>query len=244
MSATKSAIKSVWNGKARQLRRLLYFCPIIITPTFAQGAAETEAVLPGNLGAELVLPNTKQRFSANLGEDLGKRLPSQGNGLSQVVVHMQTAQTLLGQSDTSTRASSAQAKAITGLDAVIAQLTERQRQCQGGQCQAGQCKPGQCKSGQCDKPGQPKSSKPGASGKAGKSTSQAASSAINSNADLSTELAVAGELIKDLWGKLPERQRQQILQPLREEFLPKYASEIEAYFRALADPIRTPPESR
>jgi len=45
--------------------------------------------------------------------------------------------------------------------------------------------------------------------------------------------------MKDLWGKLPERQRQQMLQPLREDFLPKYASEIEAYFRALANPHRT-----
>ena len=50
-------------------------------------------------------------------------------------------------------------------------------------------------------------------------------------------------MVKDLWGKLPERQREQILQPLSEEFLPKYASEIEAYFRALADPDSRLPES-
>ncbi|NOY43065.1 MAG: hypothetical protein GXP26_14675 [Planctomycetes bacterium] len=47
---------------------------------------------------------------------------------------------------------------------------------------------------------------------------------------------IAEDLVQDLWGHLPERQREQILQPLREEFLPKYAPEIEAYFRALAEP--------
>ena len=61
--------------------------------------------------------------------------------------------------------------------------------------------------------------------------------------DLAASLAATGELVKDLWGHLPERQRQQILQPLSEDFLPKYATEIEEYFRALADPDRRPPES-
>ena len=54
--------------------------------------------------------------------------------------------------------------------------------------------------------------------------------------DLAASLESAGELVRDLWGHLPERQRQQILQPLSEEFLPKYAAEIEAYFRTLAAP--------
>lgn len=52
-------------------------------------------------------------------------------------------------------------------------------------------------------------------------------------------LATTEQLIKDLWGNLPERQREQILQPLSEDFLPQYATEIEAYFRALAEPTAT-----
>jgi len=85
--------------------------------------------------------------------------------------------------------------------------------------------------------------KPGSSGKAGKSPAKSTASSTSSGADLSTELAVAGELVKDLWGHLPERQREQILQPLSEEFLPQYASEIEAYFRALAAPRHPRPKS-
>ena len=56
--------------------------------------------------------------------------------------------------------------------------------------------------------------------------------------------------MKDLWGKLPERQREELLQPLSEEFVPEYAADIEEYFRtmaespedaALAAPITQPP---
>ncbi len=38
-----------------------------------------------------------------------------------------------------------------------------------------------------------------------------------------------------LWGQLPPRARQQILQPPVEEFPPKYETQIEDYFRRLAE---------
>jgi hypothetical protein len=49
------------------------------------------------------------------------------------------------------------------------------------------------------------------------------------------------DLVKDLWGRLPERQREELMQPLSEEFLPEYAADIEEYFRVLAE---TPAESQ
>ncbi len=178
-------------------------------------------------------------------EDMSKTDPTKDVWLSKVVGHMQTAQGLLERPENSGSASSAQAEALVGLDAMIAKLTKRQSQCKGGQGKEDQGKEGQGKKGKSDKPGSSKpGKKPGSSGKAGKSPANAASSSTSSGADLSTGLAVAGELVKDLWGKLPERQREQILQPLSEEFLPKYASEIEAYFRALADPNRSLSEPR
>ena len=96
---------------------------------------------------------------------------------------------------------------------------------------------GQSKQSSQPKPGASKSGKPGTSPATG------ASPTISRSGDLAASLAATSELVKDLWGHLPERQRQQILQPLSEDFLPKYATEIEEYFRALADPNRRPPES-
>ncbi|NOY30368.1 MAG: hypothetical protein GXP28_09390 [Planctomycetes bacterium] len=61
------------------------------------------------------------------------------------------------------------------------------------------------------------------------------SSPTRQNQNRSTEETTT-QLINDLWGNLPQRQREQILQPLSETFLPKYAEAIEAYFRELAEP--------
>jgi hypothetical protein len=47
--------------------------------------------------------------------------------------------------------------------------------------------------------------------------------------------ASISNLVKDVWGRLPDRQRQQVLQPLSEPFLPKYAADVEEYFRVLAE---------
>jgi hypothetical protein len=43
-------------------------------------------------------------------------------------------------------------------------------------------------------------------------------------------------MMEDVWGELPARQRQQMLQSPAEEFLPEYESMLEDYFRRLAAP--------
>lgn len=55
------------------------------------------------------------------------------------------------------------------------------------------------------------------------------------------DAAVAQELMKDLWGHLPARVKEQMLQSSMEEFLPKYQALIEEYFKRLIDEqSRTP----
>lgn len=44
-----------------------------------------------------------------------------------------------------------------------------------------------------------------------------------------------GDLVKALWGELPEREREQMAQFFDEEFLPEYELLIEQYFRRLAE---------
>ena len=43
------------------------------------------------------------------------------------------------------------------------------------------------------------------------------------------------EMVKALWGHLPERNRDQKLQSFSDEFLPKYELEIEQYYRRLSE---------
>ncbi len=146
--------------------------------------------------------------------------------LADVTRHMQEAHNLLEQPSGPIKASTAQEQALTGLDTVIAQLTEKKKKCQGG----GQGKPSDSKKSKPPKPSQ--------QGEAKKPGGQAATSAPSSTSGKANQQLTAAttQLIKDLWGHLPERQQEQILQPLGEEFLPQYAEEIAAYFRALAEP--------
>ncbi|MGI9428155.1 MAG: hypothetical protein ACR2NM_05825 [Bythopirellula sp.] len=175
------------------------------------------------------LPSQKDESSlVELGGDIGALQSANTDWLGKIIKHMEFAQIGLARPLESGQASVAQSAALAELDALIGELAERKNQSSGGNS---------------DTTGSPQSGEQlGASGQAGSKPGET-SSTSDSRTDLSTELAVASELVKDLWGQLPERQREQILQPLSEEFLPKYASEIEAYFRALADPNRTVVES-
>ena len=41
--------------------------------------------------------------------------------------------------------------------------------------------------------------------------------------------------MKHLWGHLPEREREQMMQSFSDEFLPKYELEIEQYYQRLSE---------
>ena len=43
------------------------------------------------------------------------------------------------------------------------------------------------------------------------------------------------DLIKDIWGELPARLRQQMMQSSAEQFVPKYELQIEEYFKTLSE---------
>jgi hypothetical protein len=49
------------------------------------------------------------------------------------------------------------------------------------------------------------------------------------------EMADTRDILKGVWGQLPERQREQMLQSYEEQFLPKYEQMIADYFRSLAE---------
>ena len=48
---------------------------------------------------------------------------------------------------------------------------------------------------------------------------------------------VVGELLGEVWGHLPERARERVMQWSNEQFLPKYEVQIERYFQRLAEPV-------
>jgi hypothetical protein len=166
----------------------------------------------------------------DLGEDIGQ--PSGPLALARVRQDMQQAETLLAQpqpaaaTDTLQQAAQTQQQVVDQLDALIAELS---KQCQGGDCPPGEQPP---------KPGERSQAKPG---RPGSPSGRGQAAARDSNARLDQARAQPAEkgdldsLVKDLWGHLPERSREQMLQSFSDEFLPKYELEIEQYYRGLSE---------
>jgi hypothetical protein len=158
----------------------------------------------------------------DLGEDLGA--PSGPLPLVRARQNMQQAGAILAQAGDVNDAQAAQQRVIAQLDELINGLCK--------QCQGGGSKPGQ-KPSQANKPAQPK---PGAA-KPGFSAIAPRDSVDEPKQPGERQLNPADReaLVKQLWGHLPEREREQMLQSLSGEFLPKYELELEKYYRRLAE---------
>jgi hypothetical protein len=174
------------------------------------------ATFPGVASAA---PEAAARSTAS-GEDLGAEPGGQsGDGLASVEQRMHQAQSVLAARDISGKASATQQEAVDKLDSIITQLQKQCEKC-GGQCS----KP----PGATSKPSKPTAKR---GGKPGETVGVAKSQAAGL-----VDRAAVSNLIRDIWGGLPERQREELLQPLSDEFLPEYAEDIEEYFRSLARP--------
>jgi len=127
--------------------------------------------------------------------------------------------------DAAKSASPVQREILSDLDKLIADLSKK---CPvlHGQCQGGQCN-------QPPKPGQ-KPGKPSASAGSGRTAARDSTDRLDRSSASSRQGRV-NEMVKALWGHLPERSREQMLQSFSDEFLPKYEIEIEQYYRRLSE---------
>jgi hypothetical protein len=160
----------------------------------------------------------------------GASLTSQS--LARVQSSMQQAQSRLTQPEAgghpgeAQSASPVQHQIISDLDKLIADLSK--------QCQ---CCNGQCQGGQCDKPPKPgqKPGKPGAAAGQGRTAARGSTDRLDRSTAKPVDKGEVNEMVKNLWGHLPERSREQMLQSFSDEFLPKYELEIEQYYRRLSE---------
>ena len=173
------------------------------------------------------LTRTTQQME-NLAEDLAERQPKLSEKLQQacqacrqadVSNTMYQAAQQLSQGRLS-NSSQLQRKATDDVRKVKDMLTQQSKRRSDSRSSA--------KSSQSKKPSRP-SNKPGKNpSESGETTGKVLEAASSRDQ--------VAELVEKLWGHLPQRDRQQIVQPVGEDFLPQYAEDIEAYFRALAEP--------
>lgn len=86
-----------------------------------------------------------------------------------------------------------------------------------------------------DKAQQPKNGEPSGSNKPSNQPAKDSSNQLTKRDAQRPDMAQMNDLLKDVWGQLPERMRQQMMQSSVEEFLPKYELLIEDYFKALSN---------
>ena len=99
-----------------------------------------------------------------------------------------------------------------------------------------QCRSCCSRQGSCDKPGGTKPSS-AAAAKLGKCTTPAQDSKdrLDRARAEPVEAVDIPELLKNVWGHLPERVREQMLQLHSDGFLPQYELELEKYYLRLSE---------
>lgn len=227
---------------------ILSLATVMTFPLFAAAAPSTDAPGSESLGNQLLddltptskpvsedtalptQPNNELNTNPLLAPRSSPLAPSQP--LARVQQGMQNAQSLLAQPGVATRpgavklAGNVQQEVVTELDKLIAELS-KQCNCQGGQCD----KPGEPKSGSKPKPGNKSSMAAGT----GTSAARESTDRLDRITAKPVEKGDVNDVVKALWGHLPERAREQMMQSFSDDFLPKYELEIEQYYRKLGE---------
>lgn len=152
------------------------------------------------------------------------------NPLLGIARSMRLAEGLIDRADSGQVTQKVQAEIVADLDKLLKQA---QKKCQA--CASPSQSTAERKPDAQPKPGEPKEGKPDAkpsttsNAKPGKAEGQLGN------------MAEAIAVIKQVWGELPEQQRQEMLQLSVEEFLPKYADLIEQYYKRLASDRKAAP---
>lgn len=174
---------------------------------------------------EMIENNLQGRESGpNLGgEDIGQPR----NPLARVERNMGHARQLISRLDKSGETGRVQQQIVDDLEALINQM---EKQCSGGQGNnSSQARQQSLRSKPTQQAGKP-SARPQASSAAQQSTPRLTPADAEDAQGRPTE-----DLLKQAWGHLPERLREQMLQSSSSEFLPEYREEIERYFQRLAE---------
>lgn len=165
------------------------------------------------------------------GEDIGQAGES-NDPLTRIGQQMRKVENRIAQHDASDGTQQLQDEIITGLDKLIEQAKQQQNSPQNSSSKK---KPGSQRS-KVKQSDQTAGQKPGdGSGKTSNKPSQDSSDRLGADAQSKVDMQQMRDLIKDVWGNLPERMREQMNQDAVEEFLPKYRLQIEEYFKRLAE---------
>jgi len=165
--------------------------------------------------------------AANAGEDLGES--GDEDLIGRIGDKMREAERLIEQRKSPKRAEQLHEQITTDLAKLIEELQKQAQQQMGSKKQKKEQQTAQRE--QVKQPQQkPGESNPGSSNPARDSTDRE-----RPNESRRPDMAQLNNLMKDVWGQLPEHEREQMAQTPFEHFLPKYELLIEKYYKRLAE---------
>ncbi len=153
------------------------------------------------------------------------------DALSRVGRKMRRAKSLLERTQAAAEVEKLQKRIVTDLDELIRQANRR-RSSSSAAAQSEQ------QTASRQRVSQPQQAAGGAQG-AGQDQPAADSTArVGETEPHRPDMEAMKQLVKDLWGHLPDREREQMMQSFADQFLPKYELMIEEYFKRLAEESR------
>ncbi len=159
------------------------------------------------------------------GEDIG----ASSDPLTRIGQQMRQVESLIAERQTSKRTLTLQREIVADLDLLIKQIQEQQKKLKSG---SGKPSPSNGNPKQGQPKGEPKQQQP----KQGDGNK--AEDRLDQAPDTATNMKEMRHLIKEVWGHLPDRLREQMQSSSVEQFHPRYEKLIEAYFRRLAEDNR------
>jgi hypothetical protein len=173
--------------------------------------------------------------AAELSSEPKSGAPADEDPFARLSKRMHEAERMIPKSAATKTTRKLQHEIVADLEKLIADLEKRaQQQNSSGkssQQQTTERKP-------VNQPGQD----PIESGQDSNSPARDSTTRLGKNEVRKVDMAQMKSLLKDLWGQLPDKAREQMLQSSPEQFLPKYELLIEQYYKRLAEEQR--PQSR
>ena len=158
------------------------------------------------------------------GEDVGE---PQENELSRIARHMRQVQQLIEDKQVSTDTQQLQKDIVAELDALIKKLQQQKQKSQSSSSSSS--------SGSNSQVNQPDQQPDQGQQNPGNKPATNSEERLGQQDATAADQAALEALIKQVWGHLPDRARQEMQNAAVEEFLPKYQELIEDYYRRLAE---------
>lgn len=175
-----------------------------------------------------------EQLGRGAGEDVGTS--GESDPLTQIGERMQEVTRLINQADVGEPTRDLQDDIVSDLEALIREARRRQ----GGSSSSSNSQQQQTRERKEVKQPQQQNAQGSGSGDPNSKPAQDSTDRVEKDSVREVDMQNMNELMRQVWGHLPQREREQMLQSTVDVFLPKYSEMIEEYFRRLAEI----PESR